>query len=182
MKTDRFTNSDVTYYNEWNFSLDEWEAILTKTAMTTALREIKVYMRNEIDNRFKRERGPRGYPWKALSPLTVDRKGGYKGILKYTGRFQKSIRVTVYGNELIISARTPYAKILQTGASYRTTPKQSYWMWHNLFGKKGHPFAPRNIKIPARVVMGFSKGNEKEIRKILISKIRKSERLGKYPL
>lgn len=181
MKTDLFSNSDVTYFNEMNFDLNEWEKQITVEAVKDTLKEANTFFLTEINNRFLREKGPEG-KWWPLSPITVKYKKGSRSILKHTGKLSKSIRSTIYADELVITANTIYAKILQFGAEYDTTPKQSLWMWHNLFNKKGHPFRSRRIKIPARPFMGFTKQDENVVRRILIKNIHKSERLGKYPL
>ncbi len=100
----------------------------------------------------------------------------------YKGRMKKSIRATIYGSELRVSTGVPYAPIQQRGALIRVTPKQSLWMWFNLFRKTrehGNPFSIKRIRIPARPFLWFGKEEVKELRQIISKVVKKSERMGK---
>lgn len=166
-------NGHVSFKMESNFSLDKWEEYLSVGYMKEALKWTRGYFQKEIDKRFKLERGP-VKPWRKLSPITKRYKKGTKK-LQESGKLRKSIKVKTKGNDIVFESRCKYAYIHQNGFAYTTTPRQSYWMWQNLFGKKGHPFRPRNIVIPARPFFGFSKKNVKDVERKVYQFAKKSE-------
>jgi len=100
--------------------------------------------------------------------------------LYYKGDLQRSIEKRITRDSVMWFTRVPYAKYHQWGASYITTPKQSFWLWHNLFGQKGHPFAKRHINIPARPFMGFADADINYLRTMMVKELKKAEKLGTY--
>lgn len=175
-----FKNKDVTFVTELNFDLGEWEDSLSTDLLQSFLKKADNYLKSEVNKRFITETGPDGKKWKKLSRITKRLKKGYTHVLIWKQRLMRSITSAIYGDELIIFTKVPYSKIQQKGATYSTTPKQSFWLWHHAFRQKGHPFKPRKIRIPARPFLGFGRKNVNELNRLLKREVMKSERLGTY--
>ncbi len=177
-----FENSDVSYKTELNFDLAKWEHALGHGLTKTFLAKSLEYMNEEIERRFMVERGPDRRRWKKLSFITVKQKQGFRGILKRKNVLMYSFVSSVYVDSWKISTSVPYAKVHQKGAIIRVTPKQSYWMWANLFNKKGFPFRFKKIVIPPRPFIGFGRPDVLELETIAIELAKRTEKLGRYPL
>jgi phage gpG-like protein len=175
----KWSNEDASFSVSMNFSMKDWADYVGKGYVKKAMQDIRLYMKDAVDKRFRRAQSPDGKSWAPLSKITTKYKGSRRKLI-FKGRLQRSVRVTVYGNELIVSTKSAYGRTHQKGANFRTTKKQSFWMWHNLFGQKGHPFRPRRIKIPKREFLGFSAKDKLAISKIIIKRAKESERMGKY--
>lgn len=173
-------NGDVLFSLSYNFSLDEWEKSLTTELRRKFLSRARTYIEEKIDKRFKDERGPQGFFWVKHSKITTRyRFGGSTKKLQFTGKLRKSIKVSVYGEEVIASTHLPYARTQQEGASFLTTKRQTIWMWYHLFDGTGHKFTRKRITIPARPFFGFGKVMINGLRTIMIETVKESERLGK---
>ncbi len=178
MQLGKFENKDVTFSLDANFDLDKWERHISTEAVKLTLQDAKKYLQNELRLRFLQQRGPDGKPWAKLSPITIKLKGGKQTILDWSSGLRRSFKYSMYATELVITTAKTFARLLQKGATYKTTPKQSYWLWTNVFNRVGHPFSPRQIHIPARPFFGFSKGNTAYIGDLLKKHILDSERIG----
>jgi len=106
--------------------------------------------------RFRQEIDPDGIPWK---PHVLPSKS-YR-ILWKEGDLFKSIVATFSKTKVVIGTALVYAGVHQRGAKLAVTPKQSVWMWANLFNKQGNPFRFKTIRIPKRTFLGFSEDDQK---------------------
>ncbi len=177
-----FENSDVSYKTELNFSLTQWEHALGKGLTKMFLTRSLEYMNEELEKRFMMGRGPDRRRWKKLSAITIKQKHGFRGILKRKNVLMHSFVSSAYVDSWKISTNVPYAKVHQRGATIRVTPKQSYWMYANLFNKKGFPFRVKKLVIPPRPFIGFGRLDELKFETIAIELAKRTERLGRYPL
>ncbi len=177
-----FKNSDVDFKVEINFDLAKWEHALGHGLTKRFLAKTLEYMNEEVDMRFLLERGPDRKKWKKLSKFTIKYKHGYRGKLKHKNTLMKSFVSSVYMDSWTISTNVPYAGVHQKGAVIQVTPKQSYWMWANLFNKKGFPFRFKRLIIPPRPFIGFGEVDERKIEMIAIEQAKRTEKLGRYPL
>jgi phage gpG-like protein len=107
-------------------------------------------------------------------------RSGWGKMLKFTGNLQNSLQKRITRNEVTVYTTIPYAKYHQWGAKYVTKPKQSFWLWNNMFQRKGHPFAKRKITIPPRPFMGFTDTDIQYLRNLMVKELKKAERLGTY--
>ena len=174
-----YDNGHVQFKMTYNFSLDKLVSWLSKDALAAAMVDCRNYLEMEVKKRFTGERGPKGRKWTKLSPLTVKMKGGVKTKLFFKRHLYKSIRSIAYADQVILWTKERYARMMQEGASYRTTMKQSVYLWYNLFNKTGNPFQIYNIKIPPRPFFGFSDKNIAKCQQIIYKHIKKGENIGK---
>jgi len=180
MKTNRYKSEDVEYYTELNYDLNLWERLLGTGLTNNTLKELNVKLRKNMERRFSPQ--SKTYrSWPPLSPLTVKYKKSERRLF-LTGKMSRSFKSTIYGRELVISNRAPQAAIHQMGGAIKTTEKQSFWLFHNVFDRKTHPFRPKLLIIPPRPFMGFDKNDIMVINKTIRTHLKKTERLGKYKL
>jgi phage gpG-like protein len=168
-----------------NFDIDKWNKYLGVDFVPNLLKELKEVLLEVVNKRFEKGVGPDRKPWKALHPLTVRFKratGGYIKRMMYTGRLRLSIKATVKATVLkgilTIYTKVPYAGVHQLGATFETTTAQSYWLWHNVFDKKAHPFESRTLKIPRRPFFGWGLKDKEIVIAAIKRYAKKSERMG----
>lgn len=176
-----FKNTDVEFMIHSNYDIDDWVDSLSAGLTRKILARVRNYMKVEIERRFSRQRGPDRRRWARLSPLTKAVKSS-PTILFKRGKLKRSIRVAMYGEEFVMSSSLPYASVHQKGAKYKTTPKQSLYLWHHLFRKTGPPLKSRHIFLPARPFMGYGKADITAIDKIVRTAAKESERLGTHAI
>lgn len=180
-KTHRYSDADVTFYMQSNFSVREWVKYMSQGYVDKAMREISRYMKKSIKDRIERGITPQGKRFAKLHPATVRYKRGRSRALIKSRRLMKSIKVQLTKNKLRIYTRSIYGRMMQKGVKYKTTVKQSVWMWYNLFDQDPgqSPFRPRQVTVPPRPFMGFSKKDHNMVRRIFMKHLKASERMGK---
>lgn len=180
MKTNRVKTADVEYYTELNYDLDLWEKLMGTGLTHNSLKELNKTLRENMEKRFSPQSSTYR-SWPPLSPLTEKYKKSTRKLF-LTGKMSRSFKSTIYAKELVISNTAPQAVIHQKGGVIKTTPKQSYWLFHNIFGRKAHPFRPKLLIIPPRPFVGFDEKDVKVIDITIRKHLAKTERLGKYKL
>lgn len=177
-----YGNSDAGLLVDINFDLQEWEDVFGKRGAKRIAKDAGVELLKIVKRRFDQSRGPRGYRWKRLSKLTIRHRGGTRKPLMRSRKLYKSHKIKLTHDGVKIYTTRIGAKLMQEGGRYTTTRKQTGWMWHNLFGRKGSPSMPITVNVPGRPFYGFSKTTIKKVKKIARDRWLKSERLGKYAL
>ncbi len=178
-----YDNGDVRMTTEFNFDLDGWVSMYGRGGMKLMLKECNAYLRHMIGLRFMALKGPGDILWPKHSPVTM--ASGIKNRLMHkSGALKRSIKSMIVGDEVIIYTKSKYARMLSEGARYTTTPKQSFWLWANVFPKSSTagPRGPFNIFLPARPFFGFDDNDDKNIREIVRKHFKKTERMGTYGL
>lgn len=152
----------------WSYEGDYKKDVIDFEELTRreTLHECFKYMDEELEKRFKEERDPDRHAWERLSAVTRARKKSSK-ILSESGKLFASIKGGIYGDEVILYTTSPYGAVHQGGRVYKTTIRQSTWMWYNLFNKKGPKFATRTIIVPQRQFLGFGEKDVEEIEHII---------------
>ncbi len=178
-----YDNGDVIFTTEFNFDLDAWVGEFDKEGLHSLLVDCNKYLRHVIDVRFMRHKGPGNIIWPLNSPLTLA-AGKIGSLMRGTGGLLNSIKSTIVGDEVIISTNKKYAQILSKGAKYRTTPKQSYFLWANVFpdSSVAGPLGPFEITLPARPFFGFDDKDKQSIRELARKHFKKTERMGTHGL
>jgi len=158
---------------ETNFDIGQWEKYFDEKVSKEATMECKDAIIGVIKQRFDRKAGPNNKPW-------VQGLYTRKDLMQDTGTLKDSFEFINYSDELMVFTKVVYAKVHNYGAKYTTTPKQTYFLWANVFNRSGnlpqHGFA---INVPKRQFMGFDKELISEIDNIFIKLAHKSERIGK---
>ncbi len=178
-----FDNGDVIFTTEFNFDLDEWVGQFDKKGLQLLLVDCNRYLRHIIKLRFMRGTGPGNIIWPQNSPLTLA-SGKTGSLMRGKGDLLRSIKSTIVGDEVIISTNKKYAQILSRGAKYKTTPKQSYFLWANVFpdSSKAGPSGPFEITLPARPFFGFDDNDKQNIRDLALKHFKKTERMGTHAI
>ncbi len=178
-----FDNGDVIFTTEFNFDLDAWVGEFDKHGLHLLLVDCNKYLRHVIGLRFTRRIGPGGIIWPQNSPLTLE-SGKTGSLMRGTGGLHRSIKSTIVGDEVIISTNKKYARILSEGAKYKTTPKQSMFLWANVFpdSSMAGPTGPFEITLPARPFFGFDDTDKQNIRDLASKHFKKTERMGTHAI
>ena len=172
-----YNDENVTLSVELNFKLDDWEQYFNADTDDKLRRLIADEILGEIQARFTQ--GGKEKHWKPKKALTVAFEGGSTKPLIYTGQLQKSFQWVYSAGNLVVFTRKTYAKVQNFGAGFRTTPKQTRWMWANLFkGRGGIPEQGFWINIPARKFMYFTPALTKRVKTLIFTSIKKSEKIG----
>jgi phage gpG-like protein len=176
-KLGSYIDTNVQIDLETNFDLGKWENYFDEKLSKDAMLECKDIIFRGIEKRFRTESGPDGEKWDPLKPTFQQRVGS--GILTGRGRLRKNFEWVLSGDEVVIFTKEPHASVHNYGARYMTTPRQSVYLWANVFGRQGgipsHGFA---VELPKRTFMGFDKEIEKQIEQAFIKVMKASERIG----
>lgn len=148
------------------------------TVKKRVLRSWSQWMLKVTHQRFRDQISPDGTPWAPHADLTKRRLGEqmlaehrkrksagsridkrlqtkYGKILYRTGDLFRRTAAVFGDDEVWLWNSLPYAWVHNEGATFQTTPKQSKWMWANLFGGEGNPFRFKKLTIPKRQFLGF---------------------------
>jgi phage gpG-like protein len=167
-----------------NFDLNEFTNYIDDVAKQAILNDSMKYLVKALKLRIRTGKDIYGNNVKPLKKYTYKSKKS-RAIFRNTGTLLKSITGIVYSDELIIQNNVfkggfNYPFYINNGLTYKATMKQSFWMWFNLFEKKGMP--PKegyNVTIPKRQYFGFTKNDTNKIKDIIIKNVKKMENLGK---
>lgn len=173
-----YINDHVRLTLETNFDLDKWVHHFDVGQQEELIKKLKDVILKELEKRFKYGRSG-NIPWEKKKPLTQAFEGGASRTLIFTGELSKSFEYTYTLNQLIVYTRKPYAKVHNFGAVFRTSPRQTYWMWVNLFERHGRIPDFYNIRIPKRTFMEFSDNLIADINSTIFEFCKKSENMGK---
>lgn len=132
--------------------LDELLAKLAERLgdLRTPLEDIREYLHQSTDERFRQQVGPDGSPWAPLAPSTLARKKGPR-TLRESGDLQDTLRGQVQGDELLFGTDRPYGAVHQFGQKAGASG-------HN---RRGSPIPWGDI--PARPYLGLSAEDETEV-------------------
>ena len=138
------------------------EATKKKILLTCANYQLRAIREN-----FRNERDPDGSPWPPLSEVTLKVRGHSRRMLFGNSDPTQLVRsVPVDADTVAIGTNDPILGIHHTGAEMVVTPKQSVWMFHNLFGGEGPPgpfgMVGKTLRIPQRRGIGFSEADKRE--------------------
>lgn len=133
-----------------NFPKSRWNSVPARSR-TIIMNSWKNYMMRDIHESFRRQMSPERKPWPKRRVISTSFK-----LLWKSGTLFKSIIGRISGNRLVIGSNLEYAAVHNTGAKFRTTTRQSVWLWANLFGREGSPFRFKKINIPKRSYIGIT--------------------------
>lgn len=133
--------------------------LLTKLAerlgdLRTPLEDIREYLHQSTDERFRQQVGPDGSPWAPLAPSTLARKKGPR-TLRESGDLQDTLRGQVQGDELLFGTDRPYGAVHQFGQKAGASGRN----------RRGSPIPWGDI--PARPYLGVSIEDTREITELL---------------
>lgn len=162
--------------------------------LTTAAKSVKdkvlagagLILLRSTRERFHSGRGPKGRPWiqTKYRPTEIhrqrtnargetvtifgNRNRRWQRTLMGSNHLFRSVVTYFKGeNSVAVGSGLIYAKTHQEGADFKATPKQSLWLFHNVFrpahGKQAGYSKAYRIKIPARPFIGISKEDERLI-------------------
>jgi phage gpG-like protein len=172
-----YGSAHVSVKTELNFKLATWEKYFDVDKDQKLMREIAGLITDEIDRRFEKGGSPK--KWAPKKALTVAFEGGSSAPLIYTSALKESISWIYAGGDLIVYTNKKYARVQNYGARFHTTPKQTMWMWANLFNKKGRMASSGfAIHIPARPFMYFTKDLARRCKERINRRIKASESIG----
>jgi phage gpG-like protein len=83
-----------------------------------------------------------------------------------SGQMFRSINSTCTDDDCIVFSNIPYARYNNEGRSFSTSKKQAFWMWINLYNKKGNPWAIKHINLPKRHFLGISDKDTEDMKKL----------------
>lgn len=139
------------------------------------LDDIGHYLREQTEDRFKRQQAPDGTPWQALTPRYQrrKRKNGDK-ILVLDGWLSSKFTHQVHGDELLVGTNRVYAAIHQFGGVIDVAARsQQAYFRQGKNGEVGNSFVSKRksnfaqwvtigayqIRIPARPFLGVSESD-----------------------
>lgn len=166
--------------SETNFHFRSFPAQLDKASENAKKKILKSWgnlMESQTRKRLRDGKDVDGNPFapRKFPDLVVNKS---KRVLYEHGDMFRSIRSTFYINKVVTMSNVPYSAYHNEGRDYKASKKQSVWMWANLFGKKGSPFAIHNIKLPKREFLGFSKEDKDKLSKLASSILSKELKGG----
>ncbi|VXC72103.1 putative Phage virion morphogenesis (tail completion) protein [Pseudomonas sp. 8Z] len=124
--------------------------------LRTPLEDIREYLHQSTDERFRQQVGPDGSPWAPLAPSTLARKKGPR-TLRESGDLQDTLRGQVQGDELLFGTDRPYGAVHQFGQRAGASGRN----------RRGSPIPWGDI--PARPYLGLSAEDETEVLAIVES-------------
>lgn len=122
--------------------------------LRTPLEDIREYLHQSTDERFRQQVGPDGSPWAPLAPSTLARKKGPR-TLRESGDLQDTLRGQVQGDELLFGTDRPYGAVHQFGQKAGAS------------GRNRHGSSIPWGDIPARPYLGLSAEDETEVLAII---------------
>ena len=118
--------------------------------------------------RFLDEVTPAGKKWSRLSAVTLANRRSPNGILRDSGELFRSIhmKATTANAQVGTNLNHPKVMVHQHGATIKPKSARSLV----IPGGKGsnRPIFAKSAKIPARPYIGIGKGDEKEVKEVLI--------------
>lgn len=151
--------------------------------LRTPLEDIREYLHQSTDERFRQQVGPDGSPWAPLAASTLAKKKGPR-TLRESGDLQDTLRGQVQGDELLFGTDRPYGAIHQFGGKieHAARSQQAYFK-RRKDGSVGNRFVKKaksdfaqwvtrgasTTEIPARPYLGLSTEDETEVLAIVES-------------
>lgn len=135
---------------------------LAKVDFTGIHREIGEYILGTVHDRFKKGVGPDGKKW----PESIRAKAEQGQTLVDNRHFQESFTYRAAPDRVDVGTNWPYAHVHQEGRVIKA--KKARYLRFRVGGKYA---VKKQVKIPARPVLGLNDQDQEEIKKIIAERI-----------